>query len=158
MAVPTTAVTFSSIQTEFGGSTPISMSEYIRGAATAYVPSNQDTSAVDGRSIPTTAINLAVGMFRGLTKTVVQTFQYSLTAPTYYWQDPYWANGISPSNLFWNGAFITAAITAGSTTYTSGAFTYTRGTAQGSSSSGTTFLGGVGTVTKAFTYYSVSRA
>jgi hypothetical protein len=86
------------------------------------------------------------------------TFQYSLTAPTYYWQDPFWANGISPSSLFWNGAFITAAITNGLTTYTSGGFTYTRGTSQGSGSGGTTSLAGVGAITKAFTYYSVSRA
>ena len=36
MALPTTNISMSALQTEFGGSNPISMSEYVRGGA--YVP------------------------------------------------------------------------------------------------------------------------
>lgn len=74
MAVPTTAVTLSSIQTEFGGTNPISLSaEYFRGGAN--VPANQATSATDGTPIPTTASTLIrMGMFRGLSKIVGQVY------------------------------------------------------------------------------------
>lgn len=66
MPVPTSGVTFSSIQTEFGGSNPISVSEYYRGGAN--VPSNQTTSGTDGTAISTSG-TIRIGMFRGLTET-----------------------------------------------------------------------------------------
>ena len=66
MPVPTTAVTFSSIQSTFGGSNPVNMSEYYKGGAN--VPSNQATSGTDGTAISTSGA-IRVGMFRGLSKT-----------------------------------------------------------------------------------------
>lgn len=66
MAVPTTLAKFSDIQTTFGGSNPISISEYYKGGAN--VPSNQATSATDGTAIPTSGL-IRVGEFRGLSKT-----------------------------------------------------------------------------------------
>ena len=68
MTIPTTNVSFSSLQAEFGGTNPISLSEYYRGGV--YVPSDTATSAVDGTPItavpPTSPIRL--GMFRGVAK------------------------------------------------------------------------------------------
>jgi hypothetical protein len=63
MPITNTQVSLSSIQTEFGGSNPISMSEYYRGGA--YVPSNQPTSLTDGTPISTSGL-IRIGMFRGL--------------------------------------------------------------------------------------------
>lgn len=67
MTVPTTNVRFSEIQTEFGGTNPISMSEYYRGGAN--VPSGTATSAIDGVAISTSG-TIRVGMFRGVSKVV----------------------------------------------------------------------------------------
>lgn len=61
MPVPNTNVTFSSIQTEFGGSIPISISEYYRGGT--YVP-NGTAAVTDGSQISTSGL-IRVGMFRG---------------------------------------------------------------------------------------------
>ena len=66
MTIPTTGVTFSSIQTEFGGANPVGLSEYHRGGT--YVPSGQATSVTDGTAVSTSGL-IRVGMFRGLTKT-----------------------------------------------------------------------------------------
>ena len=64
MALPTTSLSFSALQTEYGGSNPISLSEYYRGGANGNVPSGQ-TSGFG--TIPTSgAINM--GVFRGTTK------------------------------------------------------------------------------------------
>ena len=60
MALPTTSLSFSALQTEFGGSNPISLSEYVRGGA--YVPSG--TTSAYG-TIPTSNSNIALGLFRG---------------------------------------------------------------------------------------------
>jgi hypothetical protein len=60
MAVPTTDVTLGSIQTEFGGANPISLSEYVRGGL--YVPSG--TTSAYG-TIPTTTSDISMGVFRG---------------------------------------------------------------------------------------------
>jgi hypothetical protein len=60
MAVPTTNVKFSDLQTEFGGANPISLGEYRRGGP--YVPSG--TTGSYG-TIPTSNSNLSVGVFRG---------------------------------------------------------------------------------------------
>ena len=63
MPVPTTNITLSSIQTEYGGANPIAVGEYIRGGL--YVPSGQ-TSAFG--TIPSTTSNIPMGVFRGTTK------------------------------------------------------------------------------------------
>ena len=64
MALPTTSLSFSALQTEFGGSNPISLSEYYRGGS--YVPSGTTSSY---GTIPTSgAINL--GVFRGTSDSV----------------------------------------------------------------------------------------
>ena len=63
MTIPTTNVSFSSLQTEFGGTNPISLSEYYRGGA--YVPTGTATSATDGTAISTSG-PIRVGMFRGV--------------------------------------------------------------------------------------------
>lgn len=65
MTTPTTDLQFSEIQTEFGGTNPISMSEYYRGGAN--VPSGTATSGTDGTAISTSGA-IRVGMFRGVTK------------------------------------------------------------------------------------------
>jgi hypothetical protein len=72
MAVPNTGVTFSSIQTEFGGSNPVQLgAEYHKGGS--YVLSNQATSSTDGNPISTSGA-IRVGMFRGLSKTASSTW------------------------------------------------------------------------------------
>jgi len=76
MTTPTTSLTFSSIQTEFGGANPISISEYYKGGA--YVPSGQATSATDGTAIPTSGA-IRIGEFRGITKTVGVTVAMGIT-------------------------------------------------------------------------------
>lgn len=63
MALPTTSLSFSALQTEFGGSNPISLSEYVRGGA--YVPSGTTSSY---GTIPTSNSNISLGVFRGTTK------------------------------------------------------------------------------------------
>lgn len=78
MPVPTSPVSFSSIQAEFGGSNPISMSEYYRGGAN--VPTGQTTSSTDGVAISTGG-SIRVGMFRGLTKTVANPLNI-ISGPT----------------------------------------------------------------------------
>lgn len=60
MPVPTSSISLSSIQTEFGGSNPISMSEYYAGAATGFVPAG--TSGIPSSG----AIN--IGAFSGKSK------------------------------------------------------------------------------------------
>lgn len=69
MPVPTTNITLSSIQTEYGGVNPISVGEYIRGGL--YVPSGQTSSY---GTIPSTTSNIPMGVFRGTTKLVSVTF------------------------------------------------------------------------------------
>ena len=74
MTIPITNVTFSSIQTEFGGSNPILLSEYYKGGV--YVPANQATQT--GVSTPAPAAvatsgAINVSTFRNLTK------RYSVT-------------------------------------------------------------------------------
>ena len=65
MALPTTSLSFSALQTEFGGSNPISLSEYVRGGA--FVPAG--TTSAFG-TIPTTNSNINMGVFRGTQKVV----------------------------------------------------------------------------------------
>jgi hypothetical protein len=65
MALPTTSLSFSALQAEFGGSNPISLSEYTRGGTN--VPSG--TTSAYG-TIPTTNSNINMGVFRGTQKVV----------------------------------------------------------------------------------------
>ena len=60
-AVPTTNVNWGSLQTVFGGSNPISISEYYAGGA--YVPSGEQ-SPVDPSPVPSTGA-IRIGEFRG---------------------------------------------------------------------------------------------
>lgn len=65
MALPTTSLSFSALQTEFsGGSNPISLSEYYRGGGNGYVPSG--TTSAYG-TIPTSG-QISLGVFRGTQK------------------------------------------------------------------------------------------
>jgi hypothetical protein len=70
MPVPTTNVTLSSLQTEYGGVNPILMSEYYRGAGGGYVPLAQTST---NGTIPTTGA-ITMGVFRGTTKVVSAAF------------------------------------------------------------------------------------
>jgi hypothetical protein len=64
MPVPLEPVPMSSIQSEFGGSSPISLSEYYRSGG--LVPSDIAVSPVTGEvQIPTSG-SIRIGMFRGL--------------------------------------------------------------------------------------------
>jgi hypothetical protein len=62
MALPTTSLSFSALQTEYGNSNPISLSEYYRGGLN--VPAGQ-TSGFG--TIPTSG-TINMGVFRGTTK------------------------------------------------------------------------------------------
>jgi hypothetical protein len=72
MALPTTSLSFSALQTEFGGSNPISLGEYRRGGP--YVPSG--TTSAYG-TIPTSNSNINMGVFRGTQKAVPITISIS---------------------------------------------------------------------------------
>jgi hypothetical protein len=66
MAVPTGTVTLADIQQEFGGTEPISLSEYYRGGT--YVPDGAGTAL-----IPTSG-PISMNNFRGASKTVTITY------------------------------------------------------------------------------------
>lgn len=78
MPIPTTNVSFSAIQTEFGGSNPISFSEYYRGGSN--VPSNQPDA---GYGLISTSGAISVGPFRGQTKVASRTYS-ALNGFNYY--------------------------------------------------------------------------
>ena len=100
MALQTSgAISLSDIQSEFGGSNPISLSEYY-GAASG-IPASGAISLSD---------------FYG-----ASAVQYSLTSPQYYW-----LVGSQGNNIYWNGSYI-GAPSSSATTFTSGGYTYTRG-------------------------------
>jgi hypothetical protein len=67
--VPTNSISFSQIQAEFGGTNPISLSEYFANATTGY------TAGIDGipnsTTNPTTSIS--VSQFSGKTKQIILT-------------------------------------------------------------------------------------
>jgi hypothetical protein len=69
MPIPITNVSFSAIQTEFGGSNPISLSEYYRGGSN--VPIGQGNA---GYGLIATSGAIAVGPFRGQTKAASRTY------------------------------------------------------------------------------------
>ena len=72
MTLGTTNLSFSALQTEYGGVNPISLSEYYRGG-TAGVPSGQTSSY---GTIPTSGA-ISIGVFRGTTKLVSPTLSLS---------------------------------------------------------------------------------
>lgn len=89
MAIPSSgAVSFSTIQTEFGGSNPISLSEYYAGGS--YVPAG--TSGTNG-AVPSSGA-ISVNKFYGTTKTV--SGQQAYTTPgTYTWLCPAGVTSVS---------------------------------------------------------------
>lgn len=102
MALPTSGpISFSQIQAEFGGANPISLSEYYRGGS--YVPSTIPAT------IPTFIREPASGeaYSRGTTSWVVSYAFGSIT-------------------INWNGTII-GDIPSGSTSFSSGEYTYYRG-------------------------------
>lgn len=107
MAVPTTNVSLGSIQTEFGGSAPISINEYYRGGT--YVPIGTTSSY---GTIPTSG-QIDFGVFRGTSKGLdsqVVTVGYA-SDPTFYsyGSEPGYYGSISDgtSNIY-SGASILA--------------------------------------------------
>lgn len=112
MTLPTTSLSFSALQTEFGGSNPISLSEYIQGGS--YVPSG--TTSAYG-TIPSTTSNINMGVFRGTQKSqLVALSTHSVYASrTAYGQDLY-----SQSSAFSRLQVTTAGqlIGTGSTSWT----------------------------------------
>jgi hypothetical protein len=65
MTIPTTNIGLSHVQTEFGGSNPISLSEYYAGGT--YVPTGQKNNS--NVSVPTSG-TISIGNFTGATKLV----------------------------------------------------------------------------------------
>jgi hypothetical protein len=99
MALPTTSLSFSALQTEFGGDNPISLSEYVRGGL--YVPSGTTSSY---GTIPTTNSNINMGVFRGTQKVVelVNISNHTInTSRTSYGDGP--SSALSEFRLFSNG-------------------------------------------------------
>lgn len=95
-------ITLRQVSNEFGGSDPISMSEYYRGGA--YVPSS---------------------LF------FTSGYSYQTSAPQYYWQDSYWGftrqvwyAGTLITN---NAGYNVTTITSGSQTYYRGTFQTNQG-------------------------------
>lgn len=64
MTTPAGPISLANVQTEFGGTNPISLSEYYRGGAN--VPTDTVASAVDGSLISTSGA-IRFGMFRSVT-------------------------------------------------------------------------------------------
>ena len=111
MPVPTTSVGLSSIQTEYGGSNPISLSEYYRGGTN--VPSGQ-TSAYG--TIPTSgAIN--IGVFRGTNKAVAASVNIATTGES--GTDTNYDNASSNAGyVLYNNGSAETYNTSGTTTFT----------------------------------------
>lgn len=61
----------SQLQTEFGGTSPISLSEYLRGGS--FVPDTPNSGT--NQSIPATASNVSVSKYFSTSKTVVVTYE-----------------------------------------------------------------------------------
>lgn len=131
MALPTTSLSLSAIQTEFGGSNPISLSEYVRGGS--YVPSG--TTGAYG-TIPTTASNISMGLFRGTQKATVAISNLTLTS-----QVGSTFNGTAGSSLtfFADGTLFYSLIVTNSST---GRFVRIEYTGGATIASGTTGING----------------
>ena len=89
MAIPSSgAISFSTIQTEFGGSNPIGLNEYYAGGA--YVPSS--TSGTNG-AVPTSGA-ISVDKFYGTALTLPGAAVYT-TPGTYSWTAPAGVTSVS---------------------------------------------------------------
>jgi len=115
MALQTSgAISLSQVQGEFGGSNPISMSEYY--GRDPLIPNSGTIDMAD---------------FYGSKK-----IHYSRsTTPVFYWL---WSDSYT-NRIYWNGTEVTNGFANSATTATAGGFTYTRGTLQY-----TTYLKGAG--------------
>lgn len=90
MAIPSTgAVSFGDIQTEFGGSNPIGLSEYYAGGA--YVPAG--TTGTNG-AVPSSGA-ICVNVFHGTSKPPPASQQAFTTAGTYSWVAPTGVTSVS---------------------------------------------------------------
>ena len=120
MTLPTTNVSFSAIQTEFGGSNPISLSEYYLSGT--YVRSN--TTMPNGTIASSGAIS--VGTFRGATQGVLAATYAFGTIPTSINEGSAGTFNVTTTNvadsttLYW-----TIATNAGDFATSSGSFTIT---------------------------------
>lgn len=100
MALPTTtasSISLSQIQSEFGGSNPISLSEYVRGGT--YVPSGIATGTY-GTAIPTTNSNLSMKNYYGTqsvftTTMTVGSFSYFGITQYGYVEEYYFVTGVT---------------------------------------------------------------
>ena len=101
MALPTTtasSISLSQIQTEFGGSNPINLSEYKRGGS--YVPSGT-VAGTYGTQIPNTLSNLSMKNYYGtqsiFTTTVTVGEAVTYIGPNYfgYIANGYFVNGVT---------------------------------------------------------------
>ena len=100
MALPTTtasSISLSQIQTEFGGSNPIALSEYKRGGS--YVSSGT-AAGTYGTAIPTTNSNLSMKNYYGTQNkftTTITTGSRGIVGPAYfgYIADGYFVSGLS---------------------------------------------------------------
>lgn len=80
MAIPNGPLSLSDIQAAFGGSNPISLSEYYRGGA--LVPIGTATSPIDGVPISTSG-TIRMGMFRGVSATTSVSLTISANTANY---------------------------------------------------------------------------
>lgn len=99
------AISLGNLQTEYGGANPISLSEYYRNGT--YVPDSIVTSTLVRE--PASGENYS-----------------SLSAPTYVWVANYYDNS-QLVQIQWNNVALNPPVTT-ATSYTSGAYTYYRGT------------------------------
>jgi hypothetical protein len=80
MTIGTGSVSFSTIQTEFTGANPISLSEYYRGGGTGYVPSGTGNG---GYGLISTSGAISVGTFRGTSRAVTISLTISVNTTNY---------------------------------------------------------------------------
>lgn len=123
------AISLANLQTTMGGANPISLSEYYRGGA--YTPATKTIATREPAS----------GEYFGLS--------------TYQWQQSYSGYGNSgpafSAAIFWSGSWITTAVPANATSYTTGGYTYYRGALYTSGYTPSQYGGG-GNITTYFYY------
>lgn len=124
MPTPTGPISFANIRSEFGGATPDSLSEYLRGGAN--VPVGQPVSTTDGNVIEwRSGQPIRVGTFRNLTKTASGASWVSNTGLS----STAWGTSRIPNAIAWNGSvFCTVGQTGGCATSPNGTtWTYRTG-------------------------------
>lgn len=99
MALPTSGpLSMSQIRTEFGGSNPVSLSQYYRGGA--LVPSS--VANIQPTSADTTNVITESG----------NRFFYNLSSPLYYAQVIFYTEfGLAEFSLYWNNTLIDSGVT-----------------------------------------------